>query len=311
MDAGGTDWIEAMRANDFARAWSIGDRHHRHLNEAAAAKHTGPRHLQTIWRGEPLHDKRVLVRCYHGLGDTIQFIRFAAPLRRIAREVTVWAQPELLQILRTAAGIDRLLPLHDGAPEVDFDVDIEIMGLGHALRAVPESLPKCPYLDSAGGRSHPATASGLRDGVAVGLVWEIGDWAPQRAIAPSLLAELQRMPEVKFFSLRPGAGAHAVLPIEDASSSTIADLAATMQRLDLIITIDTMAAHLAGALGLEVWTLLHADSDWRWGAGSRTPWYPTMRLFRQATAGEWSAPLAQAAAALRKRSSGAFVRSRT
>jgi hypothetical protein len=90
-------WTEAMRAGDFERAWAINDRDLAML--AYPPKHTGPRHLQRIWRGEELRGKDVLVRCYHGLGDTIQFLRFMRPLRDVARRVTVWCQGELLPLV--------------------------------------------------------------------------------------------------------------------------------------------------------------------------------------------------------------------
>src|SRR5205085_11298386 len=96
---------------------------------------------------EPLRDKRVLVRCYHGLGDTIQFCRLLAPLRKTAREVILWCQGELIPLLGTLHGVDCLLPLHDGAPEVDYDVDIEIMEIAHALRVDRRHIACCfPYL---------------------------------------------------------------------------------------------------------------------------------------------------------------------
>ena len=101
---------------------------------SGAIKHTGERHFQRIWRGEKLDGRCVLVRCYHGLGDTIQFVRFAKPLRAIAREVLICAQPELLELLRGVEGVDQLYPLHDGTPDARYDVDIEIMELAHALR---------------------------------------------------------------------------------------------------------------------------------------------------------------------------------
>src|SRR3954462_4376565 len=93
----GQQLAAAMRSHDFDRAWELSDRVLRELDDQ---KHVGPRHLQQIWRGERLENARVLVRCYHGLGDAIQFIRFAEPLRKIAREVTVWCQPELQGLLR-------------------------------------------------------------------------------------------------------------------------------------------------------------------------------------------------------------------
>src|SRR5436309_8360053 len=139
-------WSAAMRAGDFERAWEISDRVLRRRVASGETCWHWPRHLQFIWSGVPLTGQRVLVRCYHGLGDTIQFIRFAAPLREIAREVLVWAQPSLLPLLATAAGIDRALPLHDGIVEAEYDADIESMELPYALRTTLDSLPKrVPY----------------------------------------------------------------------------------------------------------------------------------------------------------------------
>src|SRR3954471_10067735 len=114
-------WMQHMRRGDWERAWALSDS----LLPIRAARSCAhlPRHLQYLWTGAPLRGKRVLVRCYHGLGDTLQFIRYAPLLRAIAAEVIVWAQPALLPLLRTVEGIDRLLPLHDGAPDVDYDVD--------------------------------------------------------------------------------------------------------------------------------------------------------------------------------------------
>src|SRR3954463_10313085 len=147
------DWTAAMRAHDFARAWEINDRDLAQRIAAGDPKHRGPRHLQHIWRGEPLYGARVLVRCYHGLGDTLQFIRFAAPLRKIAREVIVWVQPELLPLIARVEGVDRALPLHDGEPDVDHDVDIEVMELAYALKATPAMIRRVPYLAADARRS--------------------------------------------------------------------------------------------------------------------------------------------------------------
>ena len=105
-------WIRAMRRGDWETAWRIGDRV---LSTRGPGPFTHlPRHLQPVWDGSPLEGRRVLVRCYHGLGDTVQFVRLALRLRRIAREVILWAQPALIPLLRTTRGIDRLIALHDG-----------------------------------------------------------------------------------------------------------------------------------------------------------------------------------------------------
>src|SRR3954447_16284072 len=109
-----------MRRGAFAEAWKVSDASLR--DRAGTTCSHLPRHEQWVWDGTPLDGRRVLVRCYHGLGDTLQFIRYAPLVRRIAAEVTVWAQPALIPLLRTVDGIDRILPLHDGACDAEYDV---------------------------------------------------------------------------------------------------------------------------------------------------------------------------------------------
>jgi hypothetical protein len=282
------DWTDAIRAGNFERAWCISDRSLREYCASGAAKHAGDRHHQRIWRGERLAGKRVLVRCYHGLGDTIQFIRFAKPLREIAKEVIVWAQPALVPMLRNVAGVDLVLPLHDGSPAVAYDVDIEIMELAHALRVRPElvseSVPYLPRPDQP-GRLMP------RAPLSIGLVWEAGNWDRRRCVPPNLLGLLASETGVRLFSLQQGTArqAAASIPAKDIAVDDIEKLARLIEKVDLVVTVDTMVAHLAGALGASVWTMLHADCDWRWPArGHDSLWYPTMKLFRQQLAGDWT-----------------------
>lgn len=296
-----SQWMRCMRRGDWAAAWRISDR----LLRARAGRRCcrRPRHQQSIWDGRPLAGQRVLVRCYHGLGDTVQFIRFAPRLRSIAAEVAVWAQPPLIPLLRTARGIDRLLPLHDGAPDLDYDVDIELMELPYALRLAPRDLPgEVPYL---GPRTHAAPegqGSSRRRGslrgqgsprrLRVGIVWQAGDWDPRRSIPLPLLEQhlIERTPGVSWCVMQRGPAlaawrnGRARMPRIDGITSEVRELG----RLDLLVTVDTLSAHLAGALGAPVWTLLPAAPDWRWmQAGVRTPWYPTMRLWRQRPGEGW------------------------
>jgi len=294
-------WVTAMRALDLERAWSISDCALRQRLASQYQKHSGPRHLQHIWQGEPLAGRRVLVRCYHGLGDTIQFARYIKPLRRIARSVTVWCQPELQVLLRQLPDIC-VLPLHDGTPDVDFDADIEIMELPHALRANRAALAgDVPYF-------HAVASSDLRNpgALRVGLVWQAGDWDPARAISETQLEALLPLSDCAFYSLRPGANLNSA-SVTDCSSPSIEVLASRLVWLDVVVTVDTMTAHLAGALGVPTWTLLHGNADWRWGMDSRCVWYPTMRLFRQTTAGDWRGPISEVANELRQ----LMVRART
>jgi hypothetical protein len=283
------EWFAAMRRGDFSTAWAASDR-------LLAARPPGercwhlPRHEQWVWDGSPLADCHVLVRCYHGLGDTIQFARFLPVLERLASEVTVWAQPSLLALLETLPGRRRLLGLHDGTPDVDYDVDVEIMELPWALRVTPEPGVPVPYFDVPRG---PRISSRF----AVGVLARAGDWDQRRSVPAELLDSLHGPPWLEPVSLelgRPLAG------MRDISTPDISLLASRLRALDLVITPDTMLAHLAGALGVTVWTLLPAEADWRWMQPNRTdsPWYPTMRLFRQPLPGDWRAVIKEVLAKL-------------
>lgn len=288
-----------MRRGDFARAWAISDACLRARRAGGAHDFSAPRHLQHIWDGRPLAGKRALVRCYHGLGDTIQFVRFLRPLRALAREVTVWTQPCLMQLVAAAEGVDRVLPLHDGAPEIDYDADIEIMELAHALHIEACDLPgPVPYL-------WPPRASQIEQSVdvfRVGLAWRAGAWDLRRSIPAGALSPLAAIPGVELYALQHGPERHQArsIPAIEINVDDVPTLCATMTHaLDLVISVDTFIVHLAGALGVPAWLMLHADCDWRWGkCGTHTHWYPTVRLFRQRKAGDWHSVISTIAAEL-------------
>ncbi len=285
-----------MRRGDWEQAWRISDQQ---LPARARGPCTHwPRHLQYVWTGTPLAGKRVLVRCYHGLGDTLQFIRYAPLLKAIASEVVVWAQPGLIPLLSTVAGIDKLIPLHDGAPQADYDVDVEIMELPHIFHTTLATVPaKIPYL-----RAEPMPLPSSADRrPAIGLVWKAGDWAEQRSIPFSLLAPFAALTDVALFILQPDAlaagwnGEFGTFLGEFG----LPDYARAIRSMDLLISIDSMPAHLAGAMGVPVWTLLHTDADWRWMDDREdTPWYPSMRLFRQRRADDWETVIEDVTSAL-------------
>jgi hypothetical protein len=291
--------MQAMRRGDFATAWQISDGILAERRARAPCWHL-PRHQQWVWDGRPLDGKRVLVRCYHGLGDTLQFARFLPALAATASELTVWAQPPLIPLLQRLPAGYRLLPLHDGTPEVDYDVDIEIMEAPYALRTTLDTLPSAvPYLGV--DAEPPSSAAAVR----VGLVAVAGDWDTRRAVPAELMASLARVPRVRTYSLQLGA---PVPGAQDIGTPDLLVLAARMRGLDLIVTVDTMTAHLAGALGVPTWTLLMAEADWRWMSDrDDSPWYPTMRLFRQPAAGDWESVITRVRAALREMASAAHA----
>lgn len=276
-------WIESMRCGDFAAAWELSDRL---LLERRAEDQTQlPRWRQSVWDGSEMACKRVLVRCYHGLGDTIQFIRYAALLKQIAAEVIVWAQPSLLPLLRGVNGIDRLLPLHDGVPDVEYDVDVELSELAYVFRTTLESVPaEVPYLFVE--PAEVPSDGGLR----VGLIWQSGDWDERRSLPFAQVKRLARVRGVEWHVLQRdarAAGWDGELGVISGGDNPLDD-ARVMRALDLVISVDTMTAHLAGALGVNTWTLLPYDADWRWMLDrSDSPWYPTMRLFRQPEPNRW------------------------
>ena len=300
LEEAGTRWMRHMRAGEWEEAWRLSD--------AGVSARGGvvdwqaPRHLQHIWDGSPLAGRRVLVRCYHGLGDTLQFIRVVPLLAAIAADVTVWAQPALLPLLSTMRPAPRLLPLHDGTPEADYDVDVEVMELLHAFRCTPATLPAdVPYL-------HPPPrprAGDLR--LAVGLVWRAGDWDPGRSIPVPLLLPLAHIPGVALHILQRGPGLGEWPPGLGTVSGSDDPLeaASVMRSLDLVLSVDSMPAHLAGALGVPVWTLVQHRADWRWMEGGETsPWYPSMRLLRQPAQGDWAAVMDTVARRLRALAAG-------
>jgi hypothetical protein len=280
-DADAADWMELMKRGDFAAAWRLSDRA---LEAGQQRDWTLPRHEQAIWTGVPLAGKRVLVRCYHGLGDTLQFIRYLPMLSRMARHVTVWIQPDLIDLLADTPELGELIPLHDGTPDAYYDADVEIMELPHVFRTEVATIPvEVPYIRGIRPRSVPAAWC------RVGIVWKAGGWDPRRSIPFDSIRPLLDVQGVRFTALHERLTAAEASCFPDASAgSTIRELAAWVLAQELVITVDTMVAHLAGALGMRTWLLLHADPDWRWMRERRdSPWYPSMRLYRQPAPDAW------------------------
>lgn len=299
MDAGQAlfdNWVGAMRAGDFVSAWRISDRV---LDERRGRSSDElPLHQRWLWDGQSLANKRVLVCCYHGLGDTLQFIRYLPLVRRAARRVTLEIQPELMALARTLEGVESLRRLGECGSGADYDCAVEVMELPHVFRSTLATLPAIvPYL-----HVEPAPVGRAGSDWNVGVVWSAGlGWDNRRSIPVEQISALATVPKVRFFILQQGA---TLAPAQFGIMSqrgTIFELAQLVRGLDLIITVDSMPAHLAGALAAPVWTLLHADADWRWMAErDDSPWYPTMRLFRQTRAGDWRGVVDRVAAELRR-----------
>jgi hypothetical protein len=304
-DEAGSLWLAAMRRGDWAEAWRQTDRLElpRRARQRSGGFVRGPEHLR--WDGTPFAGRSVLVRCEHGLGDTLQFIRFVPPLSRQAREVTVLVQPHLLGLLQGGPGLGQVLDGWTDAPPPPHDVDIEVMELAYAFRATPDTLPP-PYPHLAGGAADLAFGWPADRRLRVGLLWAASEWDRSRSIALERLHPLLAVEGVHFFSLQQGEAANdrpppgcEIVPLSRHTSDLRAAAAAILE-LDLVVSVDGMCAHLAACLGAPTWLLLKHEADWRWMEGrADSPWYPAMRLFRQPAPGDWHSVVQAAASALR------------
>ncbi len=276
-----------MRAGEYEQAWRLSD----DLLGLPQSPDT-PRHFQRVWDGAPPDGKRVLLRSYHGLGDALMFLRFAPLLRARAVGVDLWVQRELIPLLRGVPGIDRLIPLTPDAPPSGYDLGIEVMELGHVFRATVGTLPPSVRLFDSW---RPRPRSGP---LKVGIVWRAGDWEPERSIPSPLLGSLAGVP-VEWRIFQRGVARGEVRFGVPVGSSELRATAEEMLELDLMVTVDSMPAHLAGSLGVPTWVLLRKEADWRWLVGrENSPWYPSVRLFRQSSEGDWAEVLERVAATL-------------
>jgi tetratricopeptide (TPR) repeat protein len=292
----------ALLGGDFARGWPAYE--HRWLR----AKGSKPEHPSPRWQGEDVHGKRILLFAEQGMGDLFQFIRYANLLTDRGATVSFAGPAELAPIMRSVRGVVDVIEPKGQLPRVDFHAPLLSLPLHVGTRR--ETIPAdVPYIRVPGGRPTP---DGLlaRPGFRVGIVWagnpEHGNDRNRSAKFESFLP-LMNVPGTTFFSLQVGpareqlaqAGAEPFVTDLAPLIKDWTDTAAILMGLDLLIAVDTAIVHLAGAMGRPVWTLLAAAPDWRWLLGrDDTPWYPTMRLFRQAEPGRWSGAIAAVREAL-------------
>ncbi|WP_277978756.1 glycosyltransferase family 9 protein [Sphingomonas phyllosphaerae] len=280
-----SSWAEAMRARDYAAAWALERQVIAARDPATRDDPSLPYHQRWVWDGSAVDGVDVLVRCYHGLGDTLQFARYLPALVRRARSVTVEAPVRLHALLAGIAEVS-LHPFDPARPLKPSSCDIEITELPGALELAPDDGPAC-YL-----RVAPAPIPAFT----VGLCHQAGDWDADRSLPEALLAPIAE--RHRCLSL---VAAPSTLPVINADGCPF-DLAATAALVAgcaAVVTVDTMVAHLAGALGRPTWLLLKHQPDWRWDPTRHdSDWYPTVRLHAQPRAGDWMPVLARVASEL-------------
>jgi tetratricopeptide (TPR) repeat protein len=267
---------------------------------------------QPRWDGYDIRGKTILLQYEQGLGDTLQFARYATIVaRETGATVILECQPELVPVLKNIDGVSQIIGRGDPLPP--FDVYCPLLSVTIAcgttsLDRIPRDVPYVKPEPAAVERWKPRL--GERDGRRrIGLCWSGSTTHSrdlERSIALSRLAPILATPDTRFISLqknpRPGdVPALKGSAIEDFTADFVdfADTAAVVEQLDLVITVDTSIAHLAGAMGKTVWLLLPTNPDWRWLLGrDDSPWYPTIRLFRQSSAGDWDGVIRRVADAL-------------
>lgn len=262
--------------------------------------------LGTTWDGSPLNGRRILLQAEQGFGDTIQFIRYAPLVADRGGRVIAHVQPELKRLLSGQCRIEQVAAEGDVKPL--FDVSCTLLTLPRVFNTTPQTIPaQVPYIrpDPLLVEQWRARVSREPQGLKVGLSWAGRPTHPgdrNRSIPLPLLARLAQAPGVRFYSLqkwRPS-GPQPPAPFDlidwTADMTDFADSAALIANLDLVISVDTAVAHLAGAIAKPIWLLLPFVPDWRWMLHrTDSPWYPTMRLFRQPALDDWNMPIENAA----------------
>ncbi len=293
--AGGR-WMAHMLAGNLQAAWG----------ESDAIRRRGAPDPHRFWNGEDLRKQRLMLRSLHGFGDAVQMFRFLPRLKERVAELIVEVPPRLVELASSFEGMGQVITWGQGAPAAppEWDVQMEVMELPYALRVSLADLEPCQgYLRlPEQERERVRETLGPTRRPRVGLVWCAGVWNPSRSLPFEELEPLLATEGLEFWSLQgepereawrstyQGCSCRDVYSCGDG----LLALAAVIERMDLVVTVDTLAAHLAGALGVPCWVLLQHRADWRWMCGrSDSPWYPRLRLLRQPEERNWAAVVQQ------------------
>jgi hypothetical protein len=277
-----------LAAGDYAQGWP--EYEARWLHPPGRVRALGP-----AWTGEPIEGRTILLHAEQGLGDTLQFVRYVPLVAALGARIVLEVQPQLVRYLSALPGAATVIARGDPLPP--YDAHCPLLSLP---RAFPGTIPAdFPYLPMP----PQARAANKR----VGLAWagspHTNDGPAhlvdlRRSIDPALLSPLAALPGIEFVSLQLASTTRPDIPLTDPMTSVkdFADTAAIVADLDLVITVDTSIAHLAGGLGVPVWLMNRHAGCWRWQhARTDTPWYPNMRIYRQPRPLDW-APVVRAIA---------------
>jgi Tfp pilus assembly protein PilF len=290
--------VALLMRGDFNEGW----RQYEWRGKERRARSLMVRFPQPLWDGGDLSGRTIFLHMEQGFGDMIQFIRYLPLVAGRSGRVFVESPRELIRLFGELPGVAGWILR--GQPLPAFDVQCPLLSLPRVFATTLQTIPsqknllrRDPNLAQAWGRRPELQQPGLK----VGLVWAGQSKPVDRSVNPADLAPLAELDNIRFFSLQKLKAPLPPLELIDWTDELedFADTAALIANLDLILTIDTSVAHLAATLGKPTWVLLNFAPDWRWMMDrSDSPWYPTMRLFRQPRHGDWKNPIAQVKEAL-------------
>lgn len=268
-----------------------------------------------IWNGEDLQGRRILLHAEQGFGDTLQFVRYAERVKRQGADVTLACADPLIRLLERCPGVDRVVAVGSPLPATDFQALLMSLpaNFGTTLATVPAEVP---YLSADPDEVERwRLRLGPDSGLKIGIAWQGNPRYPgdsRRSFPLAAFDQAAKLPGLRLIRLQHGPGSEQIerldgrfkvedlLGREEKSDWDFLDSAALIENLDLVVTADSAIGHLAGALGVPVWVALPYASEWRWLRDREdSPWYPTMRLFRQRRAGDWDEVFARISEALR------------
>lgn len=314
---------------DFDQGW------HEYDWRTGGANHPQSRRSLPRWTGQPLAGKTLLLAAEQGLGDTIQFIRFAPTIKqRYSCQVILYCQASLRPLLSSCHGIDAIVTRDGPLPSADYF--IPLLSIPSVLQFHPQRELAAAYLHAEPTRTlawreklnqvDDRTVARAQPRLRVGIAWQGDPKFPAdrcRSIPLAQFQPLAQIPSVQLFSLQKGHGTEQLADFRrsskihdfgddlDASGGAFLDTAAILQSLDVVVTSDSAIAHLAGALGAPVWIALGHVPDWRWQLErSDCPWYPSARLFRQPRLGDWASVFTSIAAHLQQAGETSLVPTR-
>jgi len=299
--------LALLAAGNFRAGWAEYEWRWQTRHMAGGRRHF----VQPQWRGEAAEGRTLLIHAEQGFGDTLQFMRYVPMAAARGFRIVLEVPAPLARLAATLPGVAKLVVQGEGQGQ-NFDLHVPMLSLplafGTTLETIPAGTPYIKVNDAEAARWRRKIAG---SGLKIGLVWagnarrenpSLAAVDRRRSLHPAALLPLFEVPGVCFVSLQKDGPAGLKLLDCMGAVSDFADTAALITGLDLVIAADTAVAHLAGAMGKEVWLLNRYDACWRWLRGrTDTPWYPTMRLYTQPEPGDWETVITQVAADLARR----------